>query len=139
MNTSAKAFGSRIGAAQGHYQKRRFGDLADEIAARFPDTEGLVFEQARYTFKQIAQRIDEAAKRLMVAGVGHGDHVALWLNNCDAWIFTAFTVLLKPTVVPGVILNYHLNSAIVQNEWHRVKRRARHLMRPRPLQPTQRP
>jgi acyl-CoA synthetase (AMP-forming)/AMP-acid ligase II len=45
------------------YQKRRFGDLADEIAARLPDTEGLVFEQARYTFKQIAQRIDEAAKR----------------------------------------------------------------------------
>ena len=74
------------------YQKRRFGDLADEIAARLPDTEGLVFEQARYTFKQIAQRIDEAAKRLMVAGVGHGDHVALWLNNCDAWIFTAFAV-----------------------------------------------
>jgi len=74
------------------YQKRRFGDLADEIAARLPDTEGLVFEQARYTFKQIAQRIDEAAKRLMVAGVGHGDHVALWLNNCAAWIFTAFAV-----------------------------------------------
>jgi len=74
------------------YQKRRFGDLADEIAARLPDTEGLVFEQARYTFKQIAQRIDEAAKRLIVAGVGHGDHVALWLNNCAAWIFTAFAV-----------------------------------------------
>ena len=34
------------------YKKRRFGDLADEIAARIPDTEGLVFEQARYTFKQ---------------------------------------------------------------------------------------
>jgi fatty-acyl-CoA synthase len=74
------------------YRKRRFGELADEIAARLPDAEGLVFEQARYTFKQIAQRIDETAKRLMAAGVGHGDHVALWLNNCDGWIFTAFAV-----------------------------------------------
>src|SRR5215472_10213448 len=70
------------------YPKRRFVDLADEMAARLPDAEGLVFEQARYTFRQIAQRIDDAAKRLIVAGVGHGDHVALWLNNCDTWIFT---------------------------------------------------
>jgi fatty-acyl-CoA synthase len=74
------------------YPKRRFGDLADEIAARLPDVEGLLFEQTRYTFRQIAQRIDDAAKRLVAAGVGHGDHVALWLNNCDSWIFVAFAV-----------------------------------------------
>jgi fatty-acyl-CoA synthase len=74
------------------YPKRRFGDLADEIADRLPDAEGLVFEEARYTFRQVAQRINDAAKRLIAAGVGHGDHVALWLNNCDAWIFAAFAV-----------------------------------------------
>jgi len=74
------------------YPKRRFGDLADEIADRLPDAEGLVFEEARYTFRQVAQRINDAAKRLIAAGVGLGDHVALWLNNCDAWIFVAFAV-----------------------------------------------
>jgi fatty-acyl-CoA synthase len=74
------------------YPKRRFGDLADAIAARLPDAEGLVFEEARYTFRQVAQRIDDAARHLIAAGVGHGDHVALWLNNCDAWIFVAFAV-----------------------------------------------
>ena len=72
------------------YPKRRFGDLADGIADRLPDAEGLVFEEARYTFREVAQRINDAAKRLIAAGVGHGDHVALWLNNCDAWIFVAF-------------------------------------------------
>src|SRR5882672_11193201 len=30
--------------------------------------------------------------RLIAAGVGHGEHVALWLNNCDDWIFIAFAV-----------------------------------------------
>ena len=74
------------------YPKRRFGDLADEIADRLPDAEGLVFGEARYTFRQVAQRINDAAKRLIAAGVGLGDHVALWLNNCDAWIFVAFAV-----------------------------------------------
>ncbi len=73
-------------------RSRRFGDLADEIALRLPDREGLVFEAQRYTFREIAARIDKAASRLMAAGVGHGEHVALWLNNCDDWIFIAFAV-----------------------------------------------
>src|SRR5262245_15936580 len=73
-------------------RQRRFGDLADEIAARLPDREGLVFGAARYTFREIAARIDEAARRLIAAGVGHGEHVALWLNNCDDWIFLSFAV-----------------------------------------------
>ena len=71
---------------------RRFGDLADDIAARLPDREGLVFGASRYTFREVAARIDEAARRLIAAGVGHGEHVALWLNNCDDWIFIAFAV-----------------------------------------------
>src|SRR5215813_2134525 len=71
---------------------RRFGDLADDIASRLPDRVGLVFGSARYTFHEIAARIDEAARRLIASGVGHGEHVALWLNNSDDWIFIAFAV-----------------------------------------------
>src|SRR5882762_10678819 len=71
---------------------RRFGDLADDIAARLPDREGLVFGASRYTFREVAARIDEAARRLIVAGVGPGEHVALWLNNSDEWIFISFAV-----------------------------------------------
>ena len=76
----------------GDNSKRRFGDLADEIAARFPDAEALVYDDARYTFAELAARIDDAAKRLIAAGVGAGDHVALWLNNQPEWIFIAFAV-----------------------------------------------
>ncbi len=75
------------------YARRRFGDLPAEAAARFASAEGLVFGAARYSFREIAARTDEAARRLMAAGVGHGDHVALWLNNCDEWIFIAFGAL----------------------------------------------
>ena len=72
--------------------RRRFGDLADDIAARLPDREGLVFGTSRYPFRDVAARIAEAARRLIAAGVGHGEHVALWLNNCDDWIFISFAV-----------------------------------------------
>ncbi|MBT6588430.1 MAG: AMP-binding protein [Rhodospirillaceae bacterium] len=69
------------------YPKRRFGDLGDEAARRFGDREGLVFQDARYSFSEIAQASDRAAKGLMAQGVKRGDHVALWLNNCAEWVF----------------------------------------------------
>jgi fatty-acyl-CoA synthase len=73
-------------------RQRRFGDLADDIAARLPDREALVFGTSRHTFRDVAARIDEAARRLIAAGVGHGEHVALWLNNSTDWIFISFAV-----------------------------------------------
>jgi acyl-CoA synthetase (AMP-forming)/AMP-acid ligase II len=76
--------------------------------ARLPDVDGLVFEQTRCTFRQIAQRIDDAGKRLIAAGVGHGDHVALWLDNCDSWIFVGFAVhKIGAVLVP---MNTHFRS-----------------------------
>jgi fatty-acyl-CoA synthase len=73
-------------------RQRRFGDLADDVASRLPDREGLVFGKSRYTFREVASRIDEAARRLIAVGVRHGEHVALWLNNSDEWIFISFAV-----------------------------------------------
>ena len=74
------------------YPKRRFGDLYDEAAVRFGDMEALVFEDRRHTFRGAAARIDEAAKALVGLGVAPGEHVALWLNNCDDWIFIHFAL-----------------------------------------------
>ena len=74
------------------YRKRRFGDLADDIAARHGSREGLVFQNERYTFAETAAEIDRAAKGLMTMGVGRGDHVALWLNNSANWIFISFAL-----------------------------------------------
>ncbi|MDP6689632.1 MAG: AMP-binding protein, partial [Alphaproteobacteria bacterium] len=69
------------------YSKRRFGDLADEAAGRFGDREALVYQDERYSFRDIQREVDRAAKGLMARGVERGDHVALWLNNCAEWMF----------------------------------------------------
>jgi fatty-acyl-CoA synthase len=93
IDTTAPAAGREGQHMTEWYPKRRFGDLPGDIAARLPDAEALVFNQRRYTFRALAAQVDDAAKRLIAAGVGHGDHVALWLNNCDDWIFIAFGAL----------------------------------------------
>ncbi len=74
------------------YAKRRFGDLADDMAARHPEREALVFQDRRHDFRAQAAEIDRAAKALMAQGIGPGEHVALWLNNCDHWIFISFAL-----------------------------------------------
>lgn len=74
------------------YPKRRFGDLADDIAARYPDREALVFETERYSFSEQAAKIDAAAKALMALGVQSGDHVAFWLNNSANFMFIGFAL-----------------------------------------------
>ena len=75
---------------------RRFGDLADEVAARLPDREALVFGASRYTFREIAARIDEAARLLIgerirrVPVIKQGKMVGL-LSRSDVLDFFAST------------------------------------------------
>lgn len=71
---------------------RRFGDLPWQAARRFAGREGLVFEDRRYSFEAVATEVDIAAKALMAEGINRGDHVSLWLNNCDDWIFIFFAL-----------------------------------------------
>ncbi len=72
------------------YPKRRFGDLPGEMGRRFGTREALVFGDARYTFSELAEHVDRAAKALMALGVQPGDHVSLWLNNRADWLFFMF-------------------------------------------------
>jgi fatty-acyl-CoA synthase len=74
------------------YPKRSFGQLVDEVCERFGSREALVFGEERYTFDEVAARIDEVARGLINLGVMPGDHVALWLMNRPEWIFTMFAL-----------------------------------------------
>lgn len=76
-----------------YWEPERLGDLSAAAAAKWGEREALVFADRRYTFAQIAGRIDHAARALMAEGVQAGDHVALWLNNRDDWVFLAFAVV----------------------------------------------
>ena len=74
------------------YTKKTFGSLADTMAERFGHREALVFNDERYSFLEVRERIDEVARGLIHLGVNPGDHVALWLMNRPEWIFTMFAL-----------------------------------------------
>ncbi len=74
------------------YPKKRVGDLVDDVARRFGDKEGLVYRDKRYSFRAISEQVNLAARALLALGVQRGEHVALWLNNRDDWIFLQYAI-----------------------------------------------
>jgi long-chain acyl-CoA synthetase len=80
-----------------------FKELLNRNAKEYPDKTALVFEDKRYTFKQVNQRINSLINALASMGVKKGDRVALLAYNCSQY-FEVFSVIKAGMVC--VPLNY---------------------------------
>ncbi len=74
------------------FEKVTFGQLLDSAAARWGAREALCFEGRRWSFAQLRQDTDRAARALIAAGVQPGEHVALWLGTRPEYLFLFFAV-----------------------------------------------
>ncbi|MGE0861726.1 MAG: AMP-binding protein, partial [Gammaproteobacteria bacterium] len=74
------------------YRKRTLGDVMDEAAARWGAREALVFGERRWTYANLNEEVNRAAKALIALGVQNGEHVALWMTNRPEWVFLMFGV-----------------------------------------------
>lgn len=55
----------------------------------------------RMTFAEVDAAVDKVATGLLKAGVGHGDHVAVWLTNTPEWVLTLLaTARIGAAVIP---------------------------------------
>jgi fatty-acyl-CoA synthase len=73
-------------AARPRPVSRTLGDLVDEMAARRPAAEAIVFRDERLDYAALKTRVDAFARALLAAGVRHGDRVALLITNRPEWI-----------------------------------------------------
>jgi 3-oxocholest-4-en-26-oate---CoA ligase len=77
-------------------------NLADawEMAAdAVPDREALVVGDRRRTYAALEERANRLANHLTGLGVGPGDHVALYLENCPEYV-EAMLAAFKLRAVP---------------------------------------
>ena len=51
-----------------------------------------MFEERCWTWREVQAEVDRVARGLMAAGVGSGDHVAVWMTNRPEWLFILFAV-----------------------------------------------
>ena len=73
-------------------EQTTFGVLVDSAALRFGANEGLCYEGRHWSFAELKEDVDRAARGLIELGVQPGDKVALWMPNRPEWIHIMFAV-----------------------------------------------
>ena len=61
-------------------------DLFEQVADKVPDRTALVCGDKRLSFAQLDRRANQLAHYLAEQGVGAGDHVGLYLYNCNEYL-----------------------------------------------------
>lgn len=84
------------------------GDCFDETVARFAEREALIsrHQGLRYTWRELQQAVDDAARALIAIGVGRGDRVGIWAPNCAEWAITQFATAKIGAVLVNINPSY---------------------------------
>ena len=80
-------------------------------ARLYPDMPFLKSDEATLAFCEFDQRVDQLASGLAGLVIGHGDHVAVWLNNSIEWIQTFFACARIGAVVVPINTRYTATEA----------------------------
>ncbi len=77
------------------------GQVFDATVARYGDNDALVFPQLnlRLSYRQLSERVEQAARGLLAIGVRPREHVAIWATNVPEWV-----VLQVATAKIGAVL-----------------------------------
>lgn len=62
------------------------GNVLRATATRFGDRIALTDGEVSLTFSELDRQSVELARGLLSLGVNRGDHVAVWMTNCPAWV-----------------------------------------------------
>ena len=82
-------------------EKTTFGELVDSAARRFGTNEALYYQGRRWSFAELKEDVDRAARGLIKLGVQPGDNVTLWMPNRPEWVHLMFAVAkIGAVVVP---------------------------------------
>ncbi len=88
------------------------GQFFDKAAARFREREALVVrhQDIRWTYGELARRVDDLAAGLLALGLEPGDRIGIWSQNNAEWVLTQFA-----TAKAGLIL-VNVNPAYRKSE-----------------------
>jgi fatty-acyl-CoA synthase len=66
--------------------------VLDRTVELFAQRDALVFPRLglRWSYRQFADQVDQAARGLLALGIRHGEHVAIWATNLPQWVVLQF-------------------------------------------------
>jgi len=68
------------------------GQVLMETAARVPTRDALIVchEHLRFTYYELLQQVERAARALLSLGIAKGARVGIWSTNCSQWVISQF-------------------------------------------------
>jgi fatty-acyl-CoA synthase len=71
---------------------KTIGDVLMATIAAHGANDALVFPQLnlRYSYRELGERVEDAARGLLALGIRPGDHVAVWATNIPEWVILQF-------------------------------------------------
>lgn len=97
---------------KGYWQGETFGDFLRARAARHPDRLAVVDAQNRWTYAEVLERAEAAARGLMGLGLQPGDRVIVQLPNIAGFVPAVFGVFLAG-LIPVYALPAHRQAELV--------------------------
>ncbi|MFF6788392.1 FadD3 family acyl-CoA ligase [Streptomyces filamentosus] len=85
---------------------RTLARLADRAAQAYGDEEALVSGEDRWSFRDLRDRVDLAARAVAARGVRPGDAVAVWAPNSARWVVAALGAVTAGAVLVPVNTRY---------------------------------
>ena len=83
---------------------RCIGEMLDRSAAVYPDRDALIVrhQNRRYTWRQLRDDVEVAARGLLGLGVKKGDRVGIWSTNCAEWVILQFATAKSGAILVNI-------------------------------------
>jgi len=96
-------------------------DMFDEIAEKYPDNDAIVsiHQGLRYTYRELQEEVNRAAKGFLGLGLKKGDRLAVWATNIAEWIICQFATAKVGIIIVNINPAYRtheLEHALKQSE-----------------------
>ncbi|HVB15077.1 MAG TPA: AMP-binding protein [Stellaceae bacterium] len=100
------------GAASTPLIGETIGAVFDRTVARYGECHGLTVRQQgiRWTYRELAERVDACAAGLLTLGLEPGERVAIWAPNCAEWVITQFATAKAGLILVNINPAYRLSE-----------------------------
>ena len=88
------------------------GDSLNGAAAQFGDRDALIscHQKLTYTYSELLQAVNRAARALLHLGVERGDRVGIWSPNAAEWMISQFAAAKVGAILVNVNPSYQLRE-----------------------------
>jgi fatty-acyl-CoA synthase len=88
------------------------GDALNRAAAQFPNRDALIVrhQNIRFTYEQLLDEVNRAARGLLALGVERGDRVGIWSPNTAEWMITQYAAAKVGAILVNINPSYRLRE-----------------------------